>query len=155
FDAKVDTHIQQQADGEAVLYQVTKGPRHKVSNVEIAGNQHLSDQELRGVLKVGKARIFSRGQYSEKLVRSSGTNLKGVYQASGCGSVQITPQVQNRNGNVAITFQVNEGPQDIVETLRLACTTVPETQLAPQGLKLAAGQPYSTKRVDDDRNQIM
>src|SRR5262249_24598980 len=155
FDAKVDTHVQQQADGETVLYQITKGPRHKVSNVEIAGNQHLSDQELRGVLKIGKARIFSRGQYSAKLVRASVSTLKSVCEAHGCSSVQSTPQVQNRNGNLAIAFQVNEGPQYIVETLRLVGNTVPETQLAPQGLKLAAGQPYSTKRVDDDRNQIM
>src|SRR5262245_9680710 len=152
FDAKVDTHVQQEANGETVLYQITKGPRHKVSDVNIAGNQHLSDKELSSFLKVGKARVFSRGHYSEKLVRTSVVNLRRVYEANGFSSVQITPEVKNPKGNVAITFRVNEGPQDIVETLRLDGNTVPETQLAPQGFKLAAGQPYSTKRVDDDRN---
>jgi outer membrane protein assembly factor BamA len=155
FNVKVDTQVQKQANGETVLYQITKGPRHKVSDVNIAGNQHLSDKELSSVVKVRKARVFFRGLYSEKLVRTSVTNLQRVYEANGFSSVQITPQVQNRNGNVAITFRVNEGPQDIVEALHLEGITVPETQLAPQGLKLAAGQPYSTKRVDDDRNQIM
>ena len=155
FDTKVDTQVQQQPDGETVLYQITKGPRHKVKQVNIAGNQHISDKELRSVLKVGKAHFFSRGQYSEKLVRSSVNNLKRVYEANGFSTVQVTPEVQNRNGNIAINFRVNEGPQDIVETLQLEGNTVPETQLAPHGLKITAGQPYSTKRVDDDRNQIM
>ena len=155
FDVKVDTHVQQQPNGQTVLYQITKGPRHKVKAVDIAGNQHISDEELRSVLKVGKARFFSRGQFSDKLVRTSVNNLKRVYQADGFSSVQVTPEVENRNGNIAVTFRVDEGPQDIVETLRLEGNTVPETQLAPQGLRLAAGQPYSTKRVDEDRNQIM
>jgi outer membrane protein insertion porin family len=155
FNTKVVAQVQQQANGESVLYQVTKGPRHKITDVNIADNQQLSDKELSGFLKVRKARVFSRGLYSEKLVRTSVTNLKRVYEANGFSSVQITPEVKNREGNVAITFRVNEGPQDIVEALRLEGNTVPESQLAPQGLKLAAGQPYSTKRVDDDRNQIM
>jgi outer membrane protein insertion porin family len=155
FNTRVDSQVQQQPGGETVLYQITKGPRHKVSAVNIAGNQHISDKDLSSVLKVGKARFFSHGQYSEKLVRASVINLKRVYEANGFSSVQITPQVQNRNGNIAVTFQVNEGPQDIVEALRLQGNTVPESQLAPQGLKLTAGQPYSTKRADEDRNQIM
>ena len=155
FETKVDTQVQQQPDGETVLYQITKGPRRKVAEVNIGGSQHISDKDLRAVLKVGKAHFFSRGQYSEKLVRTSVNNLKRVYQANGFSSVQITPQVQNRNGNIAINFRVDEGPQDIVEALRLEGNTVSETQLAPHGLNITAGQPYSTKRVDDDRNEIM
>ncbi|HEX7959577.1 MAG TPA: POTRA domain-containing protein, partial [Terriglobales bacterium] len=155
FEVKVTTQVQQQPNGQTVLYQITKGPRHKVKEVNIAGNQHISDEELRPVLKVSKARFFSRGQYSEKLVRTSVNNLRRVYQANGFSSVQVTPQVEDRNGNLAVTFRVDEGPQDIVETLRLEGNTVPEAQLAPQGLRLAPGQPYSTKRVDDDRSQIM
>ena len=54
-----------------------------------------------------------------------------------------------------MAFRVKEGPQDIVEALHVVGnTTVPVSALAPQGLKVTGGQPYSTKKVDEDRNQI-
>src|SRR5207302_10556587 len=40
-DAKVEVDTQQLANGETVVYKVTKGPRHKVKSVELAGNEHL------------------------------------------------------------------------------------------------------------------
>jgi outer membrane protein assembly factor BamA len=156
FDVKVDARVQPAATGETVLYQITKGPRHKVAEIDISGNQHLSERELRGHVKVQKARFLSRGKFSEKLLRTSVDNLKRVYQANGFSSVQVTPEVTGRHGNIAVRFRVDEGPQDIVEARRLeGNNTVPESKLAPKGLKVAEGQPYSTKLVDEDRNQIM
>src|SRR5207237_988319 len=136
FDTKVTTDVQQQPNGETILYQITKGPRHKVSAVDVAGNDHLGDKDLKGHIKVSKARWFTHGKYSDKLVRESVSNLKRVYQAEGYSSVQITPQVTNRNGTIAVTSRANQGPQDVVEALRLDGKTVPKTQRAHTGLKL-------------------
>jgi outer membrane protein insertion porin family len=157
FDAQVTADVQQQNDGETVLYKVTKGPRHKVTSVKITGNDHMEEKELMSHVKVEKAApILGHGQFSEKLVRTSVKNLKAVYAANGFSSVQVTPQVKKEpNGNIEVVLRVNEGPQDVVQSLRLEGNTVPVAQLAPQGLKLEEGQPYSAKRADDDRNQIM
>ena len=52
-------------------------------------------------------------------------------------------------------FRVDEGPQDVVASLHVVGNqTVPVSTLAPQGLKVTEGQPYSAKKVDEDRNQI-
>jgi outer membrane protein insertion porin family len=157
FDAQVTVDEQPQPDGgEMVVYHVTKGPKHKVDSVKIAGAQKLDEDELMPHVKIEKGNFLSHGQYSEKLVRTSVANLKRVYAAEGFSSVQITPQVTtDPKGNIDVVLRVNEGPQDIVESLKLEGNTVPETQLAPQGLKLTEGQPYSAKHADDDRNEIM
>jgi outer membrane protein insertion porin family len=156
FDVKVDSRVQPGPTGQMIFYQVTKGPRHKVKEVDIAGNQHLSDSDLLGHVKVHKARFLSRGKFSQKLLRTSVDNLKRVYQANGFSSVQVRPEVMNEQGNIAVRFRVDEGPQDIVEARRLeGNNTVPENKLAPDGLKVTEGRPYSTKLVDEDRNQIM
>lgn len=55
-----------------------------------------------------------------------------------------------------MTFRVNEGQQDIVEALRInGNQSLSESQIAPKGLKLAAGRPYSQSAADQDRNQIL
>ena len=158
FNTQVNSKIETLHTGEQVSYFIVKGPRRKVGDVEIVGNQTLSSKELAGHVKVEKGRfpIISRGKFSEQLVRTSANNLKRVYESEGFSSAQVTPEVSDTSGNVSVKFRVNEGPRDLVESLQLVGNNmVPESALAPQGLKVVEGQPYSTKKVDEDRNQIV
>ena len=160
FDAKVDVNVQQQSNGESIVYQVTKGPRHRVSAVQIAGNQKLEEDDLLTHVKIKKAsriNFFSHGTYSAKAVKDSVKNLKAVYQAAGFSSVKITPAIETADsGNITATFKVDEGPQDVVDALKVEGNdTVPVSQLTAHGLRVAPGQPYSQKLVNDDRNEII
>jgi outer membrane protein insertion porin family len=158
FNVSVESHLEPAADSQNISYVIAKGPRHKVSKVEISGNRGIRSKDLVSHIAVEKARIpfLSHGKFSDKLVRTSVANLKRVYQAEGFSTVEITPEVRETNGNVTVNFRVNEGPQDVVESFHLEGNqTVPQSVLAPKGLKVAEGQPYSTKRVDQDRNGIV
>lgn len=159
FNVQVASSVHQQPHGETILYQISKGPRHRVGAVSIAGNRHIPEAKLMPNLKVQKAGWlwFEHGKYSQKLVRDSVTNLENIYKAAGFSSVQVTPRVSTHsNGNVVVAFQVDEGPQDIVETLRVEGNkSVTLAQLAPHGLRLAPGRPYSQRNVNQDRNHIM
>ena len=158
FNAQVNSKIEKTGNGEQVSYFIVKGPRRKVADVEIVGNETLPTKDLAGHLKVEKGRfpLISRGKFSEQLARTSANNLKRVYESEGFSSVQVTPEVSESSGNVSVKFRVNEGPRDIVESLQLVGNnTVNESVLAPQGLKVSEGQPYSTKKVDEDRNHIV
>lgn len=156
FDTKVDAQVEQQPAGELVVYRVTKGPRHKVAQVSVAGNQHLPEKQLKPSITVEKGHFFWHGKYSQKFVRASVKNLENIYKANGYSDVKVTPEVATRDSNLLVTFRVNEGQQDIVEALRIEGNqTLPETEIAPKGLKLAVGQPYSQKSANEDRNKIL
>jgi len=156
FQINVTANVQQQPTGETIVYQIAKGPRHKVVDVNIVGNQVLHDDQLKPHLKVEKAHILGHGNFSEKLVRESVKNLTDVYKAEGFSSVSVTPQVNNRNGDIVVTFRVNEGPQDLVAALHIdGARTLPQAKFAPHGLKLQTGKAYSQKLADEDRNEIM
>ena len=160
FNVKVDSKVEALNDGQQVFYLVVKGPRRKVTDVEITGNNSLTTKDLSGHLQVEKRRIplpfFSRGKFSDRLLRTSVKNLKRVYESEGFSSVQVTPEVSDAQGNVIVKFRIEEGPRDLVESLKVEGNqTVPVSKLAPQGLNVVDGQPYSTKKVDEDRNQII
>ena len=154
FDAAVDASVTRQPAGVTILYKVAKGPKHKVKNVTISGDKTLGQKQLLTHVAVKKASFFSRGQFSDKLLRSSTKNLEATYRAEGFSSVKVTPTVEDRGGDIAVSFRVDEGPRDTVRELRLEGNTVPLSQLAPKGLKLAAGQPYSQTKADQDRQTI-
>jgi len=156
FETKVNVTVTPGQDGETILYRVAKGPRHKVEGVDLAGNQTIASADLMPGVAVKQGHFLSHGSYSEKLVRTSVKNLEAVYRAAGFSTVKVVPQVKNDDGNVAVTFHVTEGPRDVVDALKVeGNNTVPLNRLVPAGLKVAPGQPYSQKLVDQDRANIM
>jgi outer membrane protein assembly factor BamA len=155
FDAEVETNVNKEGDGETILYRIVKGPKHKVSSVSINGNKTLGDSQLLAHVSVHKAKLFSRGAFSEKLLRTSTKNLEAAYKAEGFSDVKVTSKVEGRGGNLDVTFLVNEGVRDTVRELRVAGNdTMSVAQLAPQGLKLIAGESYSQKHANEDRQRI-
>ncbi len=155
FDASVESGVTQQGANETILYKVTKGPKHKVSSVAIEGNKTLGDAQLLRRISVKKAKLFSRGAFSERLLRTSVKALEATYRADGFSAVKVTPKVEGQGGNIDVTFMVDEGPRDSVRELRVVGNnTMPIAQLVPKGLKLTAGQPYSQSKVEEDRRKI-
>lgn len=156
FDVKVDAQLKSDSKGNTIVYKVTKEKKRKVASVELSGNTHIPSSDLDPHLTVKKKHLFSPGKFSDQLVRSSVDNLKAVYKSEGFSSVQVAPSVANRGKEIAVIFMVTEGPRDIVNSLTIAgADTFPQSKFAPDGLKLAAGHPYSQAHVEADRASII
>jgi outer membrane protein insertion porin family len=151
FDVAVDSNVQSTASGETVQYKITKGPRTKIKEVEFVGNQHFDEEDLEDHVTVQKANLLSKGKYDEKSVKT----LAATYRAAGFNEVKVTTQFNTHEGHMDVVFVITEGPQDIVDSLRIEGNTIPQSQFAPDGLRISPGQPFSQKNVDDDRNKII
>lgn len=156
FDVKVDASVRQKGTTTVVTYRIVREKKHKVEDVKVSGNTQLRTAELLPRVVVEKKHFFSRGKFSQDLLRKSVANLKAVYQSEGFSSVQVAPDVKNSGGNVSVAFMVTEGPRDVVASLRVeGANTFAASQYAPKGLRTAAGQPYSGAHVVADRTEIM
>jgi outer membrane protein insertion porin family len=156
FDVDVDSQFHRQDSVDTIVYVITKGKKHKVAGVSVAGNNQLKTPDLMALVTVKKSHLFSPGNYSEKLVRASTKNLTALYQSEGFSSAQVTSSVSKKDGNLAVAFHVVEGPRDVVSSLKIeGADTFPESKFAPDGLKLAAGKPYSQRFVESDRANIV
>ena len=140
---------------DTIVYVITKGKKHKVTDVSVAGNSQLKTPALMDLVTV-QSHLFSLGNYSEKLVRASQKNLTALYQSEGFSNTKVTSSVSKKDGNLTVAFHVVEGPRDIVSSLKIeGADTFPESKFAPGGLKLAEGKPYSQKLVESDRASIV
>lgn len=160
FGAKVQSQFQKGPNGGVtVLYQIEKGPRGKVEAIDFHGNDHFSDKDLKAHVPVTKRTPlvpFSHGKYSEQLVRKSVKNIEGLYRGAGYSQVKVTPKVVNKDNELQITFQVEEGVRDVVDSLQMEGNkALTEQELAPKGMNLEPGKPYSTLLLTKDRDQIM
>jgi outer membrane protein insertion porin family len=156
FDVKVDSHLDQGQKHDTVLYRITKEKKHKVEDVKLTGNTQLQSDQLTPHIAVQEKHFLSAGKFSDNLVKQSVKNLKAVYESEGFSSVTVVPSVINRGGDITVTFRVNEGPRDVVSSLKVdGADTLPPAQYAPHGLKLGEGQPYSQRHVQNDRANII
>src|SRR5205085_1230782 len=75
---------------------------------------------------------------------------------AGYSSVKVTPNVVDNSGKLSVAFQIDEGVQDVVDTLKIEGNqSLAENDLVPAGLSLQPGSPYSQKLLEKDRDEIM
>jgi outer membrane protein assembly factor BamA len=143
FDVKVDAHLDKGGKTDNVVYRISKGKKHKVDDIKLAGNSVIHSDQLTPHIAVQKKHLFSAGKFSDQLVSASVKNLKAVYQSEGFSSVSVVPTVSREEGDIVVSFRVTEGPRDIVSSLQIqGADTFPPAQYAPHGLQLAVGQRH-------------
>lgn len=157
FNASVEPNVTNKPNRIDIVYVIHTGPRHKVVDVDITGNKAIDEKELMSHVAVKKSRfpLFFHGDYGDQLVQQSVNNLKGVYRNAGFSQVNVTPVVRRPNGNVDVSFKINEGQRDTVRRFAVNGGSVPTSQLAPSRLEEGEGKPYSPYLVNQDRNQIL
>jgi outer membrane protein insertion porin family len=152
FDVQVTTTRGEENGEPTVIYQVSKGPRKKIEEIEFRGNKHFSAEKLQQHVEASEAGFLNRGRYKDTSIKL----LTAFYESQGFNHVNVTPSFMPLSGTgLILTFDVDEGSQDVVADLQIKGNTVPITKLAPGGLRLGTGKPFSQGAMDEDRSKIV
>lgn len=157
FDVQVKTAMQKQPDQISLVYDIDKGKRHKVEDIAFHGNRHISGDELLEHVAVEKHHFFSRGKFSDKLLRKSVNNLESVYRDHGYEQVSVEPHVVDNENKIGVSFEVTEGPQTTVEAVNFKGNSKFDVAaLTPHGgFMEKTGAPFSPHKMAQDRGQIL
>ncbi|HEY7617262.1 MAG TPA: outer membrane protein assembly factor BamA [Terriglobales bacterium] len=162
FEAKVELQRRQLNGGKElrVVYVIDAGPRHRLVQIQITGNRYFLTEELLSHMEVQPAgRLLSQGRYSDRLLADDISALENLYRANGFRDVSITSNVQDDyqgvENDLAVTVQVEEGPQSRVNTLRITGNqTFSEDELRAN-ISTQEGQPFSEYYIAQDRETIL
>lgn len=157
FDVQVASKVQQTSDIVAVIFDVQKGSKHRVSKVAFTGNQTIGTAALRAAVVVKRKQwVFSRGKYSETLLRASIGKIENMYKVMGFPDVNVATRVQDLEPNVDVTFEITEGKRAVVHNFQIVGGAGLDTSKLPaHALRLGAGKPYSPELELEDRNDIL
>jgi outer membrane protein insertion porin family len=156
FDVSVKVDRTNQPDRIALVYEINRGRKYKVVRVIFTGNKNMPAGALISKIAVKKAHFWNHGSVSNKLLRQSVDTLKAVYRDKGYEEAKITSRVTKHDSKIDVGFDVDEGPQTMVANVNVTGNDhIPRDQLAaPKGYETRAGQPFSPRRVTEDRNRI-
>ena len=157
FDVQVAPQVQESPDRVDIVYRIQKGRKHKVENIAFTGNHGFNDAALRAAIVIQKKKLlFSRGRYSETLLRSSVKKIVDMYQVAGYPDVRVETRVRDLEPVVDVTFEITEGMQAIVHSFQIIGDGDLDTSKLPaHGFRLASGKPYSPEYELEDRNDIL
>jgi outer membrane protein assembly complex protein YaeT len=142
-----------------VTYQVNRGDRHRLVNVEFTGNKYFSSDLLRGRLKVQPAAYASPGRYSTELLQNDVASIRTLYDANGFQDCSVQSQLadnyKGRRGDLAVKFDIQEGFQTRVASLEIDGNhELSEDELLGV-VGSSKGQPFSEFNVSSDRDNIL
>lgn len=161
YDASVDFRVlPPAADTEKIEYVISRGSRYKLVRVALQGNRYFNNEIIRERLFLQPAAFMLRhGRYSEAFRRKDEENIEALYQANGFRDVKVTTAVDraygNKPGDVAVTIQIVEGAQWLVDKLEIqGLRSVKQADLEA-GLSSTAGEPYADANLASDRNYVL
>ncbi|MGH9356599.1 MAG: POTRA domain-containing protein, partial [Terriglobia bacterium] len=156
FDVKVNPEVKKNPSEISLIYQIERGNRHTVARISFAGNRHINGDSLDPKVVIQQAHLFSHGKFSSDLLSQSARNLINLYHDAGFENVRVQPKVKDVEPNLYVTFEITEGPRTMVNALAVTgVKTQTLATLAPGGLALKPGKPFSPAAVGKDRNRII
>jgi outer membrane protein assembly complex protein YaeT len=162
FDVMVDFSMKDAGSDERdITYVITPGERHKLVRVAIEGNRYFGEREIRERIYLEEAgRIRLRhGRYSEGFVRRDEDAVSALYRDNGFRDVKVSvdsvDDYKGKQGDVAATFTIVEGPQYKISAVDLQGYDLSGRDALVARLSAQPGQPFSDSNVAFDRSSIL
>ncbi len=161
YDVSVEPRqLPPQNDELTIEYVISRGPRYKLVKVDIQGNKYFESDALRERLFLEPNSFTMRhGRYSEQFRTKDEEAIASLYQSNGFRDAKVTSTVDNpyegKTGQIAVTFQVDEGAQWFVDSLDVQGMRQLDKAHVEGELSSGAGQPFSDVSVAADRNTML
>ncbi|MGA8025933.1 MAG: POTRA domain-containing protein [Bryobacteraceae bacterium] len=147
-------------DEQIINYYIAEGPRRRLVNIEITGNDYFEPDTLheRMFLRT-KSLVLRYGRYSESFRTKDEEAIASLYLANGFRDVKVTSSVQTdykgKPNDLGVTFRINQGKQWTVAKLDIQGAARVDLSPIRDQLASAEGQPYADVNVASDRNRIL
>jgi outer membrane protein insertion porin family len=162
YDVDVDIRSTPPAnDLETIEYVISQGERYKLVHLSFKGNRYFEDDVLRERMFMHPASLLTmrHGRYSEAFRRKDEENITNLYRSNGFRDVKVHSVVdrnyQGKAGQVAVTVEIEEGAQWIVDNVALNGMNQFGTKDVSGRLASVAGQPFSEANLAMDRNAVL
>ena len=144
------------ANTAALFLAVDEGPRMRVRNVLVEGNQAFSDRRIRKLLKTKRKWWFVAGRYDEPALEEDLERVRAFYRKHGYQDVEVTKSVyRDPSGRgLYVHLTVAEGLQHRVGRVAVeGAALFPEREIL-RVVTLKPGAVYSAEALQEDLRLI-
>ena len=135
-----------------LVFNVDRGPRLKIDDIDFDGNEQVKDRKLRKQLKETKekGRIFASSKFIKKDYETDKEKLIAYYNTLGYRDAQILYDSlwRNKDGELMIKLKIDEGNQYYFRNIAWKGNSIYETQTLSDVLGIEKGEIYNQELLD-------
>jgi outer membrane protein insertion porin family len=130
---------------------VVEGPQFKTGTITITGNEILSTEEIRTLLKLQEGAVFNRGA-----LRNSTRAIVDRYSELGRARAEVDPRTVNDLANlkVDVTILIVEGGPVYVERINITGNIKSSEKVLRRELRVAEGELFTFQKLARSRQRL-
>ncbi|MGH8750528.1 MAG: outer membrane protein assembly factor BamA [Burkholderiales bacterium] len=134
-----------------ITISVTEGARYSVSDVKLAGELLLPEEELRKLIQIKAGEVFSRGKLTEstKLISERLGNDGYAF-----ANVNAVPELNKQKRQVAFTFFIDPGHRVYVRRINISGNTRTRDEVIRRELRQLEGGWYNSALINRSKQRI-
>ena len=134
-----------------VTVNVTEGEQYAISEVLLAGELRVAEEELFGLVKISPGEIFSRKNVTESSAKI--TERFGI-DGYAFANVNAVPDIDQENKTVKLTFFVDPGKRVYVRRVNFKGNTKTRDEVLRREMRQLEGAWISTSAVERSKERL-
>jgi outer membrane protein insertion porin family len=130
---------------------ITEGQKYTVSNVKLAGDLLLPEEELRNLVKIKSGDEFSRRKLTET---TKAINDRLANEGYAFANVNAVPEPDKANQTVSFTFFVDPGRRVYVRRINVAGNTKTRDEVVRREFRQMEGAWYDGDKITRSRARV-
>lgn len=147
-----DAHVEELNDGNfMVTFVIDEGDIYTLSDVNIEGNEILSEQELLNAIPLQPGQL-----YSKKAIRDAMDTLRKIWGEYGYVYADVQPSLQpdEENKTVSLTFYSQLGNRMFVDRINVVGNEKTSEKIIRRQLSLDEGDMITQRQLDDSKYRV-
>lgn len=149
-----------QNDQQTINYYISTGPRRRLVNVEVVGNDYFLPETLQERMFLQtKSLLLRYGRYSESFRKKDEEAITALYVSNGFRDTRVTSSIETgykgKENDLSVRFRINHGEQWTVENLNVQGANRLDINPMRNVFASVEGQPYADVNIATDRNRIL
>jgi outer membrane protein assembly complex protein YaeT len=139
-----------------VVFNITEGPKVRISSIGFEGNHFVSAGRLRTQIdSMGRILVFG-GTFDKEQLDRDVNHLLEYYRGFGFRDVRVTRELQwgEKPGEVRVVFHINEGLRYRITDIHIDGNKLISTDALQSKIKLVSGEYYSKSKAEADKTII-
>ncbi|OGA49293.1 MAG: outer membrane protein assembly factor BamA [Betaproteobacteria bacterium RIFCSPLOWO2_12_FULL_62_13] len=134
-----------------ITISITEGPKYTVSDIKVAGEKLIPEDEVRKLIKIKPGDTFSRALLTES-TKSIGERLGNDGYAFA--NVNAIPEMDKKEQQVAFTFFIDPGRRVYVRRINLSGNSRTRDEVIRREMRQLEGGWYSGENINLSRRRI-
>ncbi len=141
-----------------VLIRIAEGPRLKVRKIYFEGNEAFSSMILRSKIETNTyIWLFRTGAFDDEMAERDSASIKKYYMDRGYLNAQVGYRIDvaDDQATIAVTFQIDEGVQHFIKSVRYVGNEVLSNDQLDVMLRSGVGAAIDADVLKADRQRLL